>query len=38
MVDCEDVDGGLGERSIGWHRLRIVRTVMAGFGVDGMGR
>jgi hypothetical protein len=35
MVGCEDVDGEGGR--VGWHRLRIVCTIMAGFGVDGIG-
>jgi len=26
------------ERGVGWHRLRIVCTIMAGLSIDGIGR
>jgi hypothetical protein len=26
------------ERRVGWHRLRIVCTIMAGLNIDGIGR
>jgi len=38
MIGCEDGGRGQGARRVGWHRLRIVRTIIAGFGIDGIGR